>query len=158
MVQTEALVTEIGRNGPFVQVVLDVPEIAPGLSPGRFVMADLGAPLRASLFPAWMEAGEFAALVPPDHLAAALRPGARLDIIGPLGRGYEAPEEKFSVTVCLYSEFECYTARPDSCIPDENGLMVDAMPTGSELCVSRQFTIPDDWGRTITFDFEDNDD
>ena len=69
--------------------------------------------------------------------------------------GYEAPPEDFSVTVCLYSQFECYTARPDSCIPDENGLMVDAVATGSEFCVSHQFSIPEDWGRTITFDFED---
>ena len=69
--------------------------------------------------------------------------------------GYEAPLQEYSVTVCLYSGFECFTARPDSCVPDENGMMVDAMTAGSEFCVSRQFSIPDDWGRTITFDFED---
>lgn len=89
MVQTKALVTEVEQSGPFVQVILSVLEIAPSLSPGRFVLADLGDFLRTPLFPAWMEAGEFAVLVPPDHPAAALRPGAGVDLIGPLGCGFE---------------------------------------------------------------------
>ncbi len=93
MVQTEALVTKVEKNGPFVRVVLSVPEIAPSLSPGRFVLADLGDTLRTPLFPAWMETKGFAVLVPPDHPAAALRAGAGVDLIGPLGRGFEVNVE-----------------------------------------------------------------
>ena len=89
MNQTEALVTEAEQSGPFVRVVLSAPDIVQSLSSGRFVLANLGGPLRTPLFPAWMEAGEFAVLVPPDHPAAALRPGAEIDLIGPFGRGFE---------------------------------------------------------------------
>lgn len=95
MIQTQAPVADVGRNGPFIQVVLNVPEIAPQLAPGRFVLADLGAYIRTPLFPAGLPTGSdteaFEVLVPPEHPAATLRPGATVDLIGPLGRGFDVP-------------------------------------------------------------------
>lgn len=98
MVQTDALVTDVEMGDPFVRVALSVPEVARGLSPGRFVLADLGGYLRTPLFPAsvdapWLEAGGFEVLVPPDHPAAALQAGVRVELIGPLGRGFEVNAE-----------------------------------------------------------------
>jgi dihydroorotate dehydrogenase electron transfer subunit len=91
MVQTQATVIDVERNGPFVRVVLGVPEIARTLAPGCFVLADLGGYLRAPLFPARLEPEEFDVLVSPDHPAAALEPGESVDLIGPLGRGFDVP-------------------------------------------------------------------
>jgi dihydroorotate dehydrogenase electron transfer subunit len=91
MVQTDALVTGVEQSGPFVRVVLTTPAIALGLSPGRFVLADLGGYLRTPLFPARIAAGGFDLLVPPAHPAAALRPGDEVNLIGPLGQGFEVP-------------------------------------------------------------------
>ena len=77
-----------------MKVALNAPAIAPGLSPGRFVLADLGDDgyLRAPLFPARINADAFGVLVSLDHPAAALQPGAEVDLIGPLGRGFDVPE------------------------------------------------------------------
>ena len=96
MIQTDALIADVGASGPFVRVTLTAPALRSGLAPGRFVLADLDGYLRTPLFPAslnapWLEAGGFDLLVPPDHPAAALRPGARIDLIGPLGQGFEVP-------------------------------------------------------------------
>ena len=55
--QTDALVTDIEQSTPFVKVIFTTPAIAPGLTPGRFVLADLGGYLRTPLFPAWGNAG-----------------------------------------------------------------------------------------------------
>jgi dihydroorotate dehydrogenase electron transfer subunit len=92
MVQTDALVTDVEQSGPFVRVVLSAAKIAGGLSPGRFVLADLGDCLRVLLFPALLEEEAFWVLVPPEHPAAALQPGVSVDLIGPLGRGFEVGE------------------------------------------------------------------
>jgi dihydroorotate dehydrogenase electron transfer subunit len=92
MMQAQAQVTAVESIGPFVRVVLAAPTIVSGLAPGRFVLADLGGYLRAPLFPAQMEAEAFAVLACPGHLAAALRPGSEVNLIGPLGRGFEVPE------------------------------------------------------------------
>jgi len=97
MVQTDALVTDVEESGPFVRVSLAAPDLHPALAPGRFVLADLGGYLRKPLFPASLETpspgdGEFDVLVLPSHPAAALQPGARVDLIGPLGQGFRIPE------------------------------------------------------------------
>ena len=84
-------VIQVDENGPFVRVTLAAPAIASGLVAGRFVLADLGDYLRTPLFPARVEAGEFDVLAQPGHPAAALRPGANVDLIGPLGQGFEVP-------------------------------------------------------------------
>ncbi len=89
MVQMDALVTDVASSGLFTRVVLAAPEIAPGLVAGRFVLADLGGYLRTPLFPARLEAETFEALVPPDHLVAALQPESSINLIGPLGCGFE---------------------------------------------------------------------
>jgi dihydroorotate dehydrogenase electron transfer subunit len=98
MVQTDALVTDVESCGPFARVALSAPEVARGLSPGRFALADLGSYLRTPLFPSSLdpsgpEGGSFDVLVPPDHPAAALQAGARVDLIGPLGRGFTVNAE-----------------------------------------------------------------
>ena len=91
MVQAGALIIDVGTSGPFVRVTLAAPAMASGLAAGCFVLADFGDYLRAPLFPARIEAQEFDVLVPPHHPAAALRPGIAVDLIGPLGRGFEIP-------------------------------------------------------------------
>jgi dihydroorotate dehydrogenase electron transfer subunit len=94
MIQSSAQVTDVETPGPFVRVALAAPTIAPGLAPGRFVLADLGNEdyLRTPLFPAWIKAEAFGVLISPNHPAAALQPGAEIDLVGPLGQGFEVPE------------------------------------------------------------------
>ena len=95
--QTDARVRDVTPDsGPFTRVILDAPEIAPLLAAGRFVMADLGGYVRAPLFPAApstpaAEPGAFVVLVPPDHPLTTLRPEASVNLIGPLGHGFEVP-------------------------------------------------------------------
>ena len=91
MIQTDALVTDVEQIAPFVRVTLTAPAIALGLAPGRFVLADLGGYLRTPLFPARIAAEGFDLLVPPAHPAATLRPGDEVNLIGPLGQGFEVP-------------------------------------------------------------------
>jgi dihydroorotate dehydrogenase electron transfer subunit len=56
-------------------------------------LADLSEYLRTPLFPAHLDRESFEVFVAPDHPAAALQPGTQLNLIGPLGRGYEVPDE-----------------------------------------------------------------
>jgi dihydroorotate dehydrogenase electron transfer subunit len=91
MIQTGALVTDVAQSGPFVRATFAVPAIASRLAAGRFVLADLGDYLRTPLFPAWLETASFDVLVPPHHPAAALHSGTTVDLIGPLGQGFEVP-------------------------------------------------------------------
>ncbi len=56
--------------------------------PGAYVLADLGGPLREPLFPSEIDSAGFVAAVPPGHPALRLLPGAEIDVIGPLGRGF----------------------------------------------------------------------
>jgi dihydroorotate dehydrogenase electron transfer subunit len=94
MNQSVAQITDVHTAGSFVEVALNAPAIAPGLAPGRFVLADLGNDdyLRMPLFPARITVEGFGVLVSPDHPAAALQPGAEIDLIGPLGQGFDVPE------------------------------------------------------------------
>jgi dihydroorotate dehydrogenase electron transfer subunit len=91
MVQTDVLVTDIKESGSFVRVTFSAPQIAPVLAPGRFVLADLGGYLRTPLFPAYLGVEQFDVLVPPEHPAATLQPGAVVALIGPLGQGFKVP-------------------------------------------------------------------
>lgn len=93
MVQADALVTEVKRHGPFMRVTLRAPKTARGLSPGRLALADLGGYLRTPLLPAQLEDEAFDVLVAPDHKLAGSRLDSYVDLIGPVGRGYEVPEE-----------------------------------------------------------------
>jgi dihydroorotate dehydrogenase electron transfer subunit len=92
MNQTNALITDIEHSGPFTRVVFNAPEVAGGLSAGRFVLADLGNGLRTQIFPAFIDKEVFWALVLPDHPAAVLQPGASIGLVGPLGHGFEVDE------------------------------------------------------------------
>jgi len=95
MIQTNAPITDIEESGPFVRLVLSAPEIVPHLAPGHFVLADLGDYTRTPLFPAGLEVGPkanlFEVLVLPDHPAATLQLESTIDLIGPLGQGFEVP-------------------------------------------------------------------
>lgn len=96
MVQTDALLKDVEKSGPYVRVTLATPVPQPSLTPGRFFLADLGAYLRAPLFPASLYApgpddASFDVLVPPHHPLALRRPGDRVDLIGPLGQGFDVP-------------------------------------------------------------------
>jgi len=92
MIQTNAPVTSVEISGPFIKVALAAPALCSGLTPGRFALADLGHDLRVPLFPAWVDAENVEILVPPDHPAAALRVGDNVNLIGPLGQGFQVPE------------------------------------------------------------------
>ena len=76
---------------PYWAVRFDV-EHAPGagafINAGAFVLADLGGPLRAPLFPASVDGDGFTTIVPPRHPATKLLPGTTVDMLGPLGRGF----------------------------------------------------------------------
>ena len=89
MRQTDALITGLDISGPFARVTLAAPDVASGLAAGRFVLAELGDTLRSPLFPARLGAEAFDILVPPGHLATRLQPGATVNILGPLGQGFE---------------------------------------------------------------------
>jgi NAD(P)H-flavin reductase len=89
MRQTDALITGLDTSGPFARVTLAASDVASGLAAGRFVLADLGDTLRTPLFPARLGAEGFDILVPPDHPAALLQPGATVNVLGPLGQGFE---------------------------------------------------------------------
>ncbi len=70
---------------PFWAVRFDMPNPP---APGCFVLADWGGPVREALFPAAVEATGFAAMIAPRHPATRLLPGARVDMLGPFGRGF----------------------------------------------------------------------
>jgi dihydroorotate dehydrogenase electron transfer subunit len=85
------MVAHVEPNGPFLRVAFRVPQIAQGLSPGCFVLADLGGYLRVPLFPACLEPEGFDVVASPDHPVATVRPGESVDIIGPAGHGFDVP-------------------------------------------------------------------
>jgi len=96
MVQVDALVTSIEECGPFMRVTLAAPTLHPGLTPGRFVLADLGGYLRTPLFPAFLDTfgsdtAAFDVLVLPGHPLAILQPDDNVSLIGPLGHGFNPP-------------------------------------------------------------------
>jgi dihydroorotate dehydrogenase electron transfer subunit len=96
MVQADALITNIEECGPFVRVTLVASTLRPGLTPGRFVLADLGGYLRTPLFPAFLDtpgsdAAAFDVLVLPGHPLAILQPDDNVSLIGPLGHGFAPP-------------------------------------------------------------------
>ena len=92
MVQTDAWVTGVEVNGPYMRATLAAPALHPPLAPGSFVLADLGGYLRTPLFPARLEPGAFDVLALPGQPAADLQPSTTIDLIGPLGRGFQVSE------------------------------------------------------------------
>lgn len=79
-------------------------EVAHPPAPGAFMLADFGGPLREPLFPAIIEARGFASMVPPGHPATRLLPGAEVDMLGPLGRGFHIDD--VTVRLLLIAEAE----------------------------------------------------
>ncbi|MDY0019998.1 MAG: hypothetical protein RBT47_08360 [Anaerolineae bacterium] len=82
----QALFREAHPAPPFWSVRFELPSPP---TAGRFMLADLGGPLREVLFPATFEEGSFAVLVAPGHPATRLLPGTPVDMIGPLGHGFD---------------------------------------------------------------------
>ena len=89
MMQINVLVMAVQTGTSLARVVLNAPEIAPRMSAGRFALADFGSALRAPLFPSRLRTDEFEVLVPLEHPAASLRCGMTVNLIGPIGRGYQ---------------------------------------------------------------------
>jgi dihydroorotate dehydrogenase electron transfer subunit len=55
---------------------------------GEYVLADFGGPIREPLFPSALSDAGFKTVVSPGHPATRLLPGAKIDVLGPLGRGF----------------------------------------------------------------------
>jgi dihydroorotate dehydrogenase electron transfer subunit len=96
----ELIVSEIASAGGLVRMACAGPD--PGAAPGQACLALADRPeqpwLRLPLYLAAREAGaEF--FVPVTHPYARLAPGDRLDVIGPVGRGFRLPEGAANVLV-----------------------------------------------------------
>ncbi|MBN1246714.1 MAG: hypothetical protein JXC32_03610 [Anaerolineae bacterium] len=83
---------------PFWEVTLAL-EHPP--DPGAYVLADLGGPVREALFPTAMDEHGFTTVLPPGHAATRLLPGAEVDVLGPLGRGFRLDRPGGSVVRLL---------------------------------------------------------
>lgn len=70
---------------PVWEIRLDL-EYAPGA--GTYVLADLGGPVRESLFPSVVYDTGFCTIVPRGHAVTHYLPGTAIDVIGPLGQGF----------------------------------------------------------------------
>lgn len=70
---------------PFWDVRLDVDQPPDA---GTFMLADLQGALREPLFPSDKDARGFTTTVAPGHRLTQLLPGATVDLLGPLGRGF----------------------------------------------------------------------
>ena len=57
-------------------------------APGEYMLADFEPPLRKPLFPSAIEETGFTSYLEPGHAATQLLPGAEVDMLGPLGRGF----------------------------------------------------------------------
>jgi dihydroorotate dehydrogenase electron transfer subunit len=55
-------------------------------------LAELGGYLRIPLFPAYLDSTGFDILVAAAHPVATLLPGSTVNLVGPLGRGFELPQ------------------------------------------------------------------
>ncbi|MDF1515406.1 MAG: hypothetical protein P1S60_16470, partial [Anaerolineae bacterium] len=62
--------------------------------PGTYVLADLGGVVRTVLFPVAVDSTGFTSIVPADHPATRLLPGVRVDILGPLGNGFDISADR----------------------------------------------------------------
>jgi NAD(P)H-flavin reductase len=93
----------VGRRpvAAYVELTLDAPEIAAAAEPGQFVAFAVGGPLSAALLRRSIAIAETTdwrvAVVVAPHGAgstwlAGLRPGDRVDVVGPLGRPFPLPE------------------------------------------------------------------
>ncbi|HKZ85740.1 MAG TPA: hypothetical protein VJ793_19050 [Anaerolineae bacterium] len=89
MRQTFAEVAGIDATGPFARIRFSAPELAPALEPGRAILVrSVDAYLRRTWWPCAIEADGFAVLV-ADPPSLALRAGDRVDVLGPIGRGFQ---------------------------------------------------------------------
>jgi len=97
MKQLQVMVSERRTLGPALwQIQVTAPDMVKTTRPGQFYLAAGPTALRRPLFPARLGPGDLSFLVKagPDPFVAWLAsraPGDSLDLIGPLGRGFDAP-------------------------------------------------------------------
>lgn len=101
-VQVDAEVVGRRAVGAYVELTLAAPEIADRAAPGQFVAFAVGGPLSAALLRrsiaiAGVGDGRVTVVVAPHGVGSTwltgLRPGERVDVVGPLGRPFPMPEQ-----------------------------------------------------------------
>jgi NAD(P)H-flavin reductase len=86
MVRRQTAILRYSRPAPPLwEVRLDL-DVAP--APGAYLLADFGGPVREPLYPVLVDEAGFVTSVPRGHPATRLLPGAGVDVLGPLGRGF----------------------------------------------------------------------
>jgi len=89
MRQTLAEIAAIDAVGPFCRVRFSAPDLAAALEPGRAVLARWpDAYLRRAWWPCAIDADAFSVLAHPAQIES-LRTGDRVDVLGPVGRGFQ---------------------------------------------------------------------
>lgn len=81
-----------------------VTDATPPAAPGQFYLAQTSLPdqpfLRQPLFPVQTSEREWELWFEPSHLYASLQPDDHVDVIGPLGRGFQLPARSASLLTC----------------------------------------------------------
>jgi dihydroorotate dehydrogenase electron transfer subunit len=90
MRQTLAEVASIDAVGPFARIRFVAPDIAPAIEPGRAVLArSAHTYLRRTWWPCAIDADGFSVLVAGAEPDSNARIGDRIDVLGPIGRGFQ---------------------------------------------------------------------
>jgi dihydroorotate dehydrogenase electron transfer subunit len=95
--QVDALVTDVGPEGPYRRVRLHAPALAERLEPGQFVTAlgvggmSMDRALRQPLLPAALGREGLDLLLLSDRPAVVLAPDQEVNLLGPLGRPFRLP-------------------------------------------------------------------
>ena len=97
MRQALAQVKAVEQVGPFIRVQVAAPGLAHALTPGRAILAAVpDSYLRRSCWPCAIDAGSFAILLNPGE-AARYRVNDRIDILGPVGRGFRLDRQAHNI-------------------------------------------------------------
>jgi dihydroorotate dehydrogenase electron transfer subunit len=92
MRQTQVAIAAMEAVGPYRRIRFDAPDFAPALEPGRAILAALPqAYLRRTWWPCAIDGDGLAVLTQPAQ-AAGLRTGDRVDVLGPVGRGFRVQD------------------------------------------------------------------
>jgi len=108
MRQTSAEIRAIDAVGTHVRVRFDAPDMAPALKPGHALLARSAcAYLRHAWWPCAIDDAGFSILLSPPQ-AAELRVSDRVDVLGPIGRGFqiEAPSRNLLLVAAGSSELD----------------------------------------------------
>ena len=92
MRQTQVGVAAVEAVGPYRRIRLDAPNLAPALEPGRAILAARPESyLRRAWWPCALDGDGLAILTHPAQVAW-LRVGDRVDVLGPVGRGFRVQD------------------------------------------------------------------